>query len=742
VYEFQVQLVATHLNDLYGAVHKMLPSLINSEETFLKFPELTPSIWYFKFIQLLLKISEENDDREPLVQYLQTHPHYIESELLENVIAFVREWTPGTSVNWYTKDRFVHRMLNKAFRLRDFGFLILFRFFIADMHKQIYEKSREQTIKRENICYRGQLIYKNEIESFEEKQLISSLGFFSTSETKNYHTVMEFYAGAKNHPLTDDIQSVLFKITLSSSKYQQLTFSAISGLSHFGDAENEVLFTVGSYFEISQILYDNEYSCWIVEATEGYILDKMNVWKRPFEVEMVALGFYLFIRNDNFKLAEDYYKTLLSISNSLTWIIACYVGFGLIEYFRKNYQLALEKFQQALEIIREENLDKTCRIIGNIHCLIGNVHCLIGNVHREMKCFDQAFKSYELAIQIYPIRFYFIEQNDQYWLMHNYTEEFNSFVGCDKYFYYCDRPLLNKIITYKITVQWRLAIDTLKHVLNDTKEIIKTGDVEMFVKVLEFCKENENTSSMIVTNRKILGDQTYSNFMNTNDKSRILHAYIELGSHCIDHNRPDDALIYYQEVHKSEVQMESFMNVECFYDIGRVYELKEDYNKAIEWFRKAIDYTITNITSTDYSTNIFQYIIYENFLVISNEKINDKRSSIIYMREIISQLIKTTNYSNEIDHLIAKIYKITIQYYTINDKTKIELICNDIIEMLDKINLNNRNWKKWLCLGSTCSLKIFDTNHDSCQPLLDDNYHLYLKLYEKIFDVISQKESA
>jgi tetratricopeptide (TPR) repeat protein len=247
---------------------------------------------------------------------------------------------------------------------------------------------------------------------------------------------MEFYAGAKNHSLTDDIQSVLFKIIISSSKYQQLTFSAISGLSHFGNTEQEVLFTVGSYFEISQILYDNEYSCWIVEVTEGYILDKMNVWTKPFEVEIVALGFYLFIRNDNFKLAEEYYQTLLSISNSLTWIIACHVGFGLIEYFRKNYPLALEKFQQALKIIFEENCDKTCRMIGNIHCLIGNVH-------REMKCFDQALKSYELAIQKYPIRFYFIDENDQYWLMHNYTEEFHSFVGYDKYFYYCDRPLLN-----------------------------------------------------------------------------------------------------------------------------------------------------------------------------------------------------------------------------------------------------------------------------------------------------------
>ncbi len=189
-------------------MYKKLPALIKNEETFLKFDNFLHSIWYFKFIQLLIKISKENDDREPLIQYFKAHSHYFKPEQLENVVKFVREWSPGTSIYLYTKDSFIYRMLNEAFRSRNFGFLILFRFFIADMHQQICDENRNEINSVESIYYRGQLMYKNEIESLEEKQLICSLGFLSTTHNKNL--ALEIYAGAKNYSLTDEIQSVLF----------------------------------------------------------------------------------------------------------------------------------------------------------------------------------------------------------------------------------------------------------------------------------------------------------------------------------------------------------------------------------------------------------------------------------------------------------------------------------------------------------------------------------------------------
>lgn len=111
----------------------------------------------------------------------------------------------------------------------------------------------------------------------------------------------------------------------------------------------------------------------------------MSEFKRPLDVEIISIGFYLFILNDHFQLAKQFYETLLSVSNSLSWIIACHIGFGLIEYFKENYPLALNKFQEALKIIDEENVYNTCHIIGNIYCLIGNLY-------REMKSYEQALE--------------------------------------------------------------------------------------------------------------------------------------------------------------------------------------------------------------------------------------------------------------------------------------------------------------------------------------------------------------
>ncbi|CAF0999746.1 unnamed protein product [Rotaria sordida] len=697
-------------------------------------PANVTDLWTKSYKKLLIKTGKENDDREPLIQYFRSHAEYTESEQVENAIKFVREWSPGTSITSYTQDSFVYRILNKAFRSRNFEFLILFRFFISDLHQQLSDRNINKMISTETIYYRGQLMYKSELESLEEKQLICSLGFFSATREKEL--ALHFYAGAKSYSLIDELQSVLFTIKLSSSKYKQLIFSDISPVSHFGIAEQEILFTVGSYFEISRIQFDNDLSTWIIELTEGYVQETMNKSKKPFDVEIISIGFYLFVLNDNFRFAERFYKTLLCISNSLSWIIACHVGFGLIEYFKEKYQSALNKFKEGLEIIDKENVYDTCRIIGNIHCLIGNVY-------REMKYYDEALNSYNMAIKNYPVKFYFIQEKDQYWTMHNYTKKLNSFLKNDKYFYYCDRPLLNKVITYKITEQWDLAVDIFKNLLNDTRECSKTGSIKMFVKLLGFSSENDNISNINVNNHTFLGDKTYSNFLDENFKSWILHAYIELGNHYIEHNYLDYAFICYQEIMQCETEIESFMNVEHYYGIGRVYELKEDYIKSIDYFKKAIDYTVTNIVNTVYSTNIFHYVIYEKFLFISNKKLNDKSSSILYMKEIIDTLIQNTNHLDKINDLVAKIYKITVLYYNNDgDGNMIESICNHIIEVLDKINLNDQGWKKWICIGSKCTLKIFDTLHYHCQPIVDNNYSGYLKLYEKLLDIISQKQSS
>lgn len=68
------------------------------------------------------------------------------------------------------------------------------------------------------------------------------------------------------------------------------------------------------------------------------------------------------------------------------WILACYVGLGLIEYYRKNYTTALEQLWNAIE-----------KASGTRSQIIGNVHCILANVYREMDDVDMALTFYTEA---------------------------------------------------------------------------------------------------------------------------------------------------------------------------------------------------------------------------------------------------------------------------------------------------------------------------------------------------------
>jgi hypothetical protein len=75
----------------------------NNEESFLKFDCSIIVIWYLQFIQLLINLNRENDDRQSLIDYLKeyyTKENYQRG--LEKVLEFERECFPTAAIDWYT----------------------------------------------------------------------------------------------------------------------------------------------------------------------------------------------------------------------------------------------------------------------------------------------------------------------------------------------------------------------------------------------------------------------------------------------------------------------------------------------------------------------------------------------------------------------------------------------------------------------------------------------------------------
>ena len=309
-------------------------------------------------------------------------------------------------------------------------------------------------------------------------------------------------------------------------------------MSEFSDGEQEVLFSVGSCFTIDQIWLeeDENRTFWHIELTEHYAQDKVEDLDRPFYIDMITVGFYLLVENDSFQLVRNYYQTLKNKANSPLWIISCQVGLGLIEYYQKHYIEATEIFEDALKTIEKENLRQTCQIIGNIFCILANLY-------RDMNNFYLALDYYHKAKKTKQIN-YSIVQNHRFWDMYIYKTELNSFISEDKYFYFCDRPLLNMVLLYQMTAQWNLAMDTFHRALDSYNQCNWNGEVQMFIKVLGYCEGNSDVNALMEKNRNFLGEKTLSKLSDKNRKEYVLYAYLELGDHFRKYFQLDHALLY------------------------------------------------------------------------------------------------------------------------------------------------------------------------------------------------------
>ena len=425
---FRKMRLVKNAEDLLTALDANVKTKEKNGESFLKFFRLTTEIWYPTFIHLLLKLNRKNNDRQPFIDYLKGY-YANNSTTLRDVFQFEREYSSTNAIQWYAKGSFVYSLLNKAFRSCDYEVLILFRFFIADLYDQLSSLHQNQTIPTDMIYYRGQCIRKEEIESLVKEQLICCTSFFST--TRNEKLASEFFTGASvvSRSPHDD-PSVLFIIRSSSFHYKRLIFADISSLSEF--SEQEVLFAVGSYFQIGGKWFEPSNNLWTVELEEMY--NKLNeaALNQPFYIDLITIGFYLMVKDDDFRSVETFYQTLLKQDNSPLWILSCHVGLGLIECFKENYTIALEELWKAIEIIRVEE-----------HCpILGNIYCILANVYREMTDDDMALTFYIEAKQHNSMKYFFEKTNYCFWEMFLYDDKFNSFVRNDFFFHYCDINLI------------------------------------------------------------------------------------------------------------------------------------------------------------------------------------------------------------------------------------------------------------------------------------------------------------
>jgi tetratricopeptide (TPR) repeat protein len=311
---------------------------------------------------------------------------------LKTIHEFEEEYSSEKSIEWYTRDTFLYRSLNKSLRVQDIGLLFGFRFLIRDIEQQL-QKYRCTSLTR---LYRGQLISTEELEVLQESKgkLISMNSFFSTSLDRNI--ALMFLDPSNND---NKLKKVLFEIDADPCRDHVKPFANITSFSYYQE-EKEVLMMLGSVFRIDNIHLD-QHHIWVVNLTlcsdtDHDLKSVFDHMKNQYGAEQTRLLLFGHVLVDmaHFDDAEDYYHRLLKeLPPDHTDLSNCYHALGKVACEKADYDLSLEWLYKSLHILQRKLKTDDPRM--------GFIHTTIGEVCQRKGDYKQALESYETALQIW-----------------------------------------------------------------------------------------------------------------------------------------------------------------------------------------------------------------------------------------------------------------------------------------------------------------------------------------------------
>ncbi|CAF1244131.1 unnamed protein product [Rotaria sordida] len=84
---------------------------------------------------------------------------------IELIDKFENAYTSNRTIDWYTKESFLYKVVNRTFRIDDITLWYPFRCYIIDLCKQLEQVHKEQNIQTNLNLYRGQS-YDNTVDDY------------------------------------------------------------------------------------------------------------------------------------------------------------------------------------------------------------------------------------------------------------------------------------------------------------------------------------------------------------------------------------------------------------------------------------------------------------------------------------------------------------------------------------------------------------------------------------------------
>ncbi|UJR32021.1 hypothetical protein I4U23_019490 [Adineta vaga] len=211
-------------------------------------------IFSYLLIDDLRRTNSASTDKIDLLSICQRYYAGNEDEL-KILEEFDQDYTPSRALWWYTRQSFLYRILNKALRDQNLDLLLLFRFYLHDIERQLEKMKYSNTIH----VYSGQLILTQKLERF--KKTVGGFILTNAFLSANSKHQVESYLADMN--CSDEYQRVLFEIEADPRLENIKPFSNITAQNYFPN-EEQILFMPGTIFRFKSIQID-ENQLWIIQ---------------------------------------------------------------------------------------------------------------------------------------------------------------------------------------------------------------------------------------------------------------------------------------------------------------------------------------------------------------------------------------------------------------------------------------------------------------------------------------------
>ncbi|CAF3245220.1 unnamed protein product [Rotaria sp. Silwood2] len=362
--------------------------------------ELAVFMWRQVFKIMVKTMPHTLEARQELIDQCRLYYNGNKSQLAK-IDEFERDYNATDAVRWYTKSCFLFRSLNKALRTEDVGNLYKFRYFISDLCTIIESAHDKRNIKQ---VYRGCYMSKDEIENYKVGTIVSANGFLSTSRdllVAQLFIGLDIITGKSPSQSRDDQQQfVLFIINIDWDHSPDINMADISIQSNFPD-ENEVLFDIGTTFEITSINYDCEHYLWHIEMQPSMEVTQQSreyehyIRQRLTETKSTLLFGILLTDMGEYEQAANYCQHILSqMSDNHEDLANVYYSAARIYRFTDQYEKALEFLRRA-ELLQRARLPESYFDLARTLAGIASVYYELQDYQQELFYYQQSRDIYQ-----------------------------------------------------------------------------------------------------------------------------------------------------------------------------------------------------------------------------------------------------------------------------------------------------------------------------------------------------------